>query len=90
MILVGSITAVRDRFGLAEDAEVTTESNPESIDAAGLCRLRELGFNRISFGMQSAMPHVLAHTRSDPLAGPTAAGCCRSQGRRVRQYAVSI
>jgi putative oxygen-independent coproporphyrinogen III oxidase len=54
------ITAVRDRFGLAEDAEVTTESNPESIDAAGLCRLRELGFNRISFGMQSAVPHVLA------------------------------
>jgi len=54
------ITAVRDRFGLAEDAEVTTESNPESIDAAGLCRLRELGFNRISFGMQSAVPQVLA------------------------------
>jgi oxygen-independent coproporphyrinogen-3 oxidase len=54
------ITAVRDRFGLAEDAEVTTESNPESIDSAGLYRLRELGFNRISFGMQSAAPHVLA------------------------------
>ena len=54
------VTAVRDRFGLAEDAEVTTESNPESIDAAGLCRLRELGFNRISFGMQSVVPHVLA------------------------------
>ena len=54
------VTAVRDRFGLAEGAEVTTESNPESIDAAGLCRLRELGFNRISFGMQSVVPHVLA------------------------------
>ncbi len=54
------VTAVRDRFGLAEDAEVTTESNPESIDAAGLCRLRELGFNRISFGMQSVVPRVLA------------------------------
>jgi putative oxygen-independent coproporphyrinogen III oxidase len=54
------VTAVRDRFGLAEDAEITTESNPESIDAAGLCRLRELGFNRISFGMQSVVPHVLA------------------------------
>ena len=54
------ITAVRDRFGLAADAEVTTESNPESIDSAGLYRLRELGFNRISFGMQSAAPHVLA------------------------------
>jgi putative oxygen-independent coproporphyrinogen III oxidase len=54
------VTAVRNRFGLAEDAEVTTESNPESIDAAGLYRLRELGFSRISFGMQSAVPHVLA------------------------------
>jgi putative oxygen-independent coproporphyrinogen III oxidase len=53
------VTAVRGRFGLAEDAEVTTESNPESIDAAGLCRLRESGFNRISFGMQSVVPHVL-------------------------------
>jgi putative oxygen-independent coproporphyrinogen III oxidase len=54
------ITAVRDRFGLAEDAEITTESNPESVGPADLNRLRELGFNRISFGMQSAMPHVLA------------------------------
>jgi putative oxygen-independent coproporphyrinogen III oxidase len=54
------VAAVRDRFGLIEDAEVTTESNPESVDAAALHRLRELGFNRISFGMQSAAPHVLA------------------------------
>ena len=54
------IAAVRDRFGVAEDAEVTTESNPESVDASALHRLRELGFNRISFGMQSAVPHVLA------------------------------
>jgi putative oxygen-independent coproporphyrinogen III oxidase len=54
------ISAVRSHFGLAPDAEVTTESNPESIDFAGLHRLRELGFNRISFGMQSAVPHVLA------------------------------
>jgi putative oxygen-independent coproporphyrinogen III oxidase len=54
------IAAVQDRFGLAEAAEVTTESNPESIDAAGLYRLREQGFNRISFGMQSVVPHVLA------------------------------
>jgi putative oxygen-independent coproporphyrinogen III oxidase len=52
--------AVRERFGLSQDAEVTTESNPESIDRAGLERLREHGFTRISFGMQSAVPHVLA------------------------------
>jgi oxygen-independent coproporphyrinogen-3 oxidase len=54
------LRAVEERFGLTEDAEVTTESNPESIDPAGLERLRELGFTRISFGMQSAVPHVLA------------------------------
>ncbi len=54
------VAAAHDRFGLASDVEVTTESNPESIDAAGLVRLRERGFNRISFGMQSAVPHVLA------------------------------
>ncbi|MCW2811661.1 MAG: coproporphyrinogen oxidase [Friedmanniella sp.] len=54
------LDAVRHRFGLTPEAEVTTESNPESIDAAGLVRLREAGFTRISFGMQSAVPSVLA------------------------------
>jgi putative oxygen-independent coproporphyrinogen III oxidase len=66
------IAAVCDHFGLAPDAEVATESNPESIDSAGLHRLRELGFNRISFGMQSVVPHVLAtldrtHSAGRPL-----------------------
>jgi oxygen-independent coproporphyrinogen-3 oxidase len=53
------VDAVADRFGIAPGAEITTESNPESIDAAGLARLVERGFTRISFGMQSAVPHVL-------------------------------
>ena len=58
--LGGFVQAVADRFGLAPDAEITTESNPESVDASSLARLKEQGFNRISFGMQSAVPHVLA------------------------------
>ncbi len=53
------LDGVRTRFGLAPGAEVTTESNPESVDAAGLARLAEHGFTRVSFGMQSARPHVL-------------------------------
>ncbi|MFF8282982.1 radical SAM family heme chaperone HemW [Streptomyces albus] len=53
------LAAVREEFGLSDDAEVTTEANPESVDAAYLAELREAGFNRISFGMQSARAHVL-------------------------------
>ncbi|MEO5711183.1 MAG: radical SAM family heme chaperone HemW [Nocardioidaceae bacterium] len=53
------VGAIRDEFGLAEGAEVTTESNPDSVDAADLARLREGGINRLSFGMQSSVTHVL-------------------------------
>ncbi|OKI14159.1 radical SAM family heme chaperone HemW [Streptomyces sp. CB03911] len=57
--LVRMLAAIREEFGLAPGAEVTTEANPESVDPAYLAELREGGFNRISFGMQSARPHVL-------------------------------
>ncbi|MDN5803369.1 MAG: coproporphyrinogen III oxidase, partial [Microlunatus sp.] len=40
--------------------EVTTEANPESVSPVSLETLRAGGFTRISFGMQSAVPHVLA------------------------------
>lgn len=53
------LAAVDRRFGLAPGAEVTTESNPDTVDAAGLVALREAGFTRISFGMQSADSSVL-------------------------------
>ena len=57
--LVGLLNNVRDRFTLAPGAEVTTECNPESVDEAYLNALVAGGFTRISFGMQSARPHVL-------------------------------
>jgi oxygen-independent coproporphyrinogen-3 oxidase len=57
--LVRVLHAIRDEFGLAADAEVTTESNPDSVDEAALAALRDGGFTRVSFGMQSAVPHVL-------------------------------
>ncbi|MFS8478557.1 MAG: radical SAM family heme chaperone HemW [Micromonosporaceae bacterium] len=47
-------------WGLAPDAEVTTEANPESVDPATLHALRAAGYTRISLGMQSVAPHVLA------------------------------
>jgi putative oxygen-independent coproporphyrinogen III oxidase len=65
--------AIRDTFGLAPGAEVTTEANPESVDPRSLAALRAAGFTRVSLGMQSAREHVLAvldrqHTPGRPLA----------------------
>ena len=54
------LAAVRDTWGLAPGAEVTTEANPDSVDAAALQKLADAGFTRVSFGMQSAVPSVLA------------------------------
>jgi oxygen-independent coproporphyrinogen-3 oxidase len=54
------LAAIDDTWGLAGDAEVTTEANPESVDPASLRALRAAGYNRISLGMQSAAPGVLA------------------------------
>ena len=58
--LVRMLHRIESTFGLAANAEVTTEANPESVSPASLSALREGGFTRISFGMQSAVPHVLA------------------------------
>jgi putative oxygen-independent coproporphyrinogen III oxidase len=58
--LARMLAAVRDGWGLAPGAEVTTEANPDSVDADYLVALKEAGFTRVSFGMQSAVPHVLA------------------------------
>ncbi|WP_392508868.1 radical SAM family heme chaperone HemW [Naumannella halotolerans] len=53
------VQAVGDRFPIAPGAEVTTESNPESVTEADLEVLAAGGFTRVSFGMQSAVSHVL-------------------------------
>lgn len=54
------LTVARDEVGIAHDAEITIEANPESVDAASLEAYRAAGIDRISLGMQSAAPHVLA------------------------------
>ncbi|MFT7766366.1 radical SAM family heme chaperone HemW [Clavibacter tessellarius] len=58
--LVRMLDAVRATWGIAEGAEVTTEANPDSVDDAYLAALAAGGFTRVSFGMQSAVPRVLA------------------------------
>jgi oxygen-independent coproporphyrinogen-3 oxidase len=57
--LVRILQALDSAYGLAPDAEVTTEANPDSVTAEDLKVLREGGFTRISFGHQSSATHVL-------------------------------
>jgi oxygen-independent coproporphyrinogen-3 oxidase len=58
--LAAVLDAVRANFELATGAEVTTEANPESTTPELLAQLRNAGFTRLSLGMQSVAPHVLA------------------------------
>lgn len=54
------IKQLRDTFGIGSDAEVTLEANPDTLTLEYLKKLVAAGVNRISIGMQSAVPHVLA------------------------------
>jgi oxygen-independent coproporphyrinogen-3 oxidase len=58
--LAAILRAIDAELGLAPGAEVTAEANPETIDARSLAQLRDGGVTRLSIGMQSAVPHVLA------------------------------
>jgi oxygen-independent coproporphyrinogen-3 oxidase len=80
--LAALLRVVRDVLGVLPGAEVTTEANPDSVDERSLARLREAGFTRVSFGMQSAVPHVLAtlDRTHDPGRVPLAVGWARAAG----------
>jgi putative oxygen-independent coproporphyrinogen III oxidase len=58
--LAAVLDALREHFTLAPDAEVTTEANPESTSPQLFAELQAAGFTRVSLGMQSVAPHVLA------------------------------
>ena len=53
------IEAIATKFGLSSDCEITMEANPDSLTKERLQGYRDAGINRLSIGMQSAVPHVL-------------------------------
>lgn len=83
--LVMILERARSLYGVAPDAEVTTEANPDSVTPESLAELKAGGFTRVSFGMQSAVPHVLStldRTHS-PERVPQAAQWARDAGLDV-------
>ena len=58
-LLLGILDALSESPGVAGDAEVTVECNPETVSAAQLQAYRAGGVTRLSFGVQSMVPHVL-------------------------------
>ncbi|GAB2472489.1 radical SAM family heme chaperone HemW [Promicromonospora xylanilytica] len=71
--------------GSGQAAEVTTEANPDSVTPESLRVLADAGFTRVSFGMQSAVPHVLAtlERTHDPLRIPDVVRWARDAGLDV-------
>ena len=54
------ISTIKSEFTLQSDAEITMECNPDTVTKESLAAFRAVGVNRVSFGMQSAVKHVLA------------------------------
>ncbi|WP_214466882.1 radical SAM family heme chaperone HemW [Microbacterium flavescens] len=79
------LEGVRDAFGIAEGAEVTVEANPDTVTDAVAAELAASGVTRMSVGMQSAVPHVLAalDRTHDPANVRTAVGAARAAGLDV-------
>ncbi len=80
--LVRFLRALDEHGGLAPGAEVSTEANPDSVTPESLAELREGGFTRISFGMQSDVPHVLnmLDRTHEPANVPKAVAWAREAG----------
>jgi putative oxygen-independent coproporphyrinogen III oxidase len=83
--LVRVLDGIRTRFGLAHSPEVTTEANPDSVTPASLETLAAGGFTRVSLGMQSAVPHVLAtlERTHNPVNVAKAVHAAKSAGLKV-------
>ena len=79
--LVRILREISELWGIMPGAEVTTEANPDTADESYIETLAKGGFTRISFGMQSAVPHALkmldrTHTPENVERGVKAANSC--------------
>jgi oxygen-independent coproporphyrinogen-3 oxidase len=78
------LAGILDDIDRTPDAEVTVECNPETVSAETLAVYRRAGVNRLSFGVQSMVPHVLASLgrQHDPATVARAAAAAGDAGFR--------
>lgn len=83
--LARMLDGVREAFGIDPGAEVTVEANPDTVTEAMAAALADAGVTRLSIGMQSAVPHVLASLdrTHDPAAVGRAVAAARGAGLAV-------
>ena len=60
LLAADQLMRILDAVERTDGAEVTVECNPDSVDAAKFGAYRRAGVNRLSLGVQSMVPHVLA------------------------------
>jgi putative oxygen-independent coproporphyrinogen III oxidase len=79
------LDGIRERWGVAAGAEVTCEANPDTLTPSLAQELAAAGYTRVSLGMQSAVPHVLAtlERTHDPAGVAAAVGAARTAGLAV-------
>ena len=83
--LFGVLDELRKSHGIAEGAEVTIEANPDTVDYDYLAGLRDIGVNRVSFGVQSFDTAVLAtlDRTHNPELVPVVVQAAKSLGLRT-------
>jgi putative oxygen-independent coproporphyrinogen III oxidase len=60
LLTPAQLGSILDELDIAPGAEITVECNPDTLDGDKLARYRDVGVNRVSLGVQSMVPHVLA------------------------------
>ncbi|WP_419945839.1 radical SAM family heme chaperone HemW [Candidatus Poriferisodalis sp.] len=82
LVAPSMVAAVAAELPLASGAEMTVECNPDLVTSAGMRAYRDMGVNRISLGVQSMAPHVLAALgrQHDPSMVTASVDAVRSAG----------
>jgi oxygen-independent coproporphyrinogen-3 oxidase len=88
--LLELLSAVRKRFSLSKDVEITLEANPDSVDLKLLRRLRRAGVNRLSMGMQSACDSELVSVHRPHTHAQTEAAVKAARGAKIKNLNLDL